>query len=203
MAATEPVSGLPAPTRDRLLDAAVEVFRTHGYEGARVQDIARRAGLTTGAIYANFRGKADLLAEAMGRRARAEVDELLHDETRAPREVLHILGVRLSAPRTEDERPLLVDAIVAAQRDPELAALVHDALHEREVALTALVGAAQRDGTVDPALDTDTLTRYCLMLALGAMVVRSAGLDAADPRRWDALVARLLDAFTPSPEGNP
>ena len=48
-------------TRDRLLAAAVEVFVEQGYEGARLQDIARTAGLTTGAIYANFRGKDELL----------------------------------------------------------------------------------------------------------------------------------------------
>lgn len=36
-------------TRERLVAAAIEVFREHGYERARVQDIARAAGLTTGA----------------------------------------------------------------------------------------------------------------------------------------------------------
>jgi AcrR family transcriptional regulator len=54
-------------TRDRLLAAAVEVFVEQGYEGARVQDIARAAGLTTGAIYANFRGKGDFNLDATGR----------------------------------------------------------------------------------------------------------------------------------------
>src|SRR5438132_8164486 len=52
-------------TRTRLLEAAVEVFAEDGYEGARVQEIARRAGLTTGAIYAQFRNKAELLQEAI------------------------------------------------------------------------------------------------------------------------------------------
>src|SRR5580658_6877328 len=48
-------------TRTRLLDAAAEVFCEKGYEGTTVSLVARRAGLTTGAIYANFRDKADLL----------------------------------------------------------------------------------------------------------------------------------------------
>ena len=37
-------------TRAALLAAAAEVFAEKGYEGARVAEIARRAGLTTGAI---------------------------------------------------------------------------------------------------------------------------------------------------------
>ena len=60
--------GEPAPTdstRQRLLDAATEVFLEKGYDGTRVAEIARRAGLTTGAIYGNFGSKADLLTAAM------------------------------------------------------------------------------------------------------------------------------------------
>ena len=52
-------------TRQRLLDAATEVFLEKGYEGTRVAEVARRAGLTTGAIYGNFESKADLLNAAL------------------------------------------------------------------------------------------------------------------------------------------
>lgn len=52
-------------TRQRLLDAATEVFLEKGYEATRVAEIARRAGLTTGAIYGNFASKADLLTAAL------------------------------------------------------------------------------------------------------------------------------------------
>ena len=52
------------PIRERLVEAATAVFAERGYDGARVGDIARRAGLTTGAIYSNFTGKAQLLAAA-------------------------------------------------------------------------------------------------------------------------------------------
>ena len=60
-------AALPAgdPTRDRLLTAAAEVFAEKGYDGAGVQEIARRAGFTTGAIYGRFRGKAELLLAAI------------------------------------------------------------------------------------------------------------------------------------------
>src|SRR5438045_7394502 len=57
--------GVAPSTSDRLLEAAGEVFAEQGYDGVRVQDIARRAGLTTGAIYANFRNKAGLLLQAI------------------------------------------------------------------------------------------------------------------------------------------
>src|SRR3954452_5473052 len=109
------MSALPAEssTRDRLLSAAVEGFVEQGYEGARVQDIARTAGLTTGAIYANFRGKGELLFDAIGARAGAEVDALLSESRRREvREFLEMLGIQLLQP--SKEAPLLIDAIAAA-----------------------------------------------------------------------------------------
>src|SRR2546421_12569390 len=49
-----------ALTRARLLDAAKRVFARRGFHGASLDEIAREAGATTGAIYSNFAGKEDL-----------------------------------------------------------------------------------------------------------------------------------------------
>lgn len=51
-------------TRERLLDAAARVIARDGFQGARLADVAREAGLTTGAIYSNFRDKEDLFVAA-------------------------------------------------------------------------------------------------------------------------------------------
>lgn len=47
--------------RDRIIDAAVDVFADKGYRAARVSDIARRAGVADGTIYLYFKNKEDLL----------------------------------------------------------------------------------------------------------------------------------------------
>ena len=44
----------PSKTTARLLEVAAKEFIERGYEAARVSDIARRAGVTTGAIYARW-----------------------------------------------------------------------------------------------------------------------------------------------------
>ena len=44
---------------------AAKMFAKQGYVDTSMRDIAQRAGLTTGALYGHFRGKADLLAEAI------------------------------------------------------------------------------------------------------------------------------------------
>ena len=55
-------------TRESLVGLAAEVFATEGYASASVRDLGRRIGVTSGALYGNFRGKADLLAEAVDAR---------------------------------------------------------------------------------------------------------------------------------------
>ena len=50
-----------AETRQRLLDAAAELFAERGIEGSSVDAIAERAERTSGAIYDHFDGKAGLL----------------------------------------------------------------------------------------------------------------------------------------------
>ena len=52
-----------AQTRERLLDAAAEVFNRLGYHGASLEAVAEAAGYTKGAVYSNFASKAELFVE--------------------------------------------------------------------------------------------------------------------------------------------
>lgn len=47
-------------TRQKLLLAARDLFVRNGYEAATVRDIAAAAGMSTGAVFANFQDKSDL-----------------------------------------------------------------------------------------------------------------------------------------------
>jgi len=67
-------SGAKAPTRRALakqqtrvkvLAAARSLFSEQGYEGATIRDIAAAAGMSTGAVFANFADKSDLFREIM------------------------------------------------------------------------------------------------------------------------------------------
>jgi len=52
-------------TRRRILAAARRLFSELGYERATIRDIASAAGMSTGAVFANFTDKADLFREIM------------------------------------------------------------------------------------------------------------------------------------------
>ena len=52
-------------TRVKVLAAARRLFSEEGYEGATIRDIAAAAGMSTGAVFANFSDKSDLFREIM------------------------------------------------------------------------------------------------------------------------------------------
>lgn len=52
-------------TRTKVLAAARRLFSEQGYEGATIRDIAAEAGMSTGAVFANFTDKSDLFREIM------------------------------------------------------------------------------------------------------------------------------------------
>src|SRR5436190_23575787 len=153
---------LPEPavdlTRERLIDAAAKVFAERGYDRAGVQEIARRAGLTTGAIYGRFSGKAELLQAAIQLHTTDELDDLFaqHGFEGHASDILRTVGSHLVAPTCDDEGEgaLLLEAFVAARRDAEVRTSLVALVDERAGLLGELVETAKRDGSIDPDLDT-------------------------------------------------
>lgn len=52
-------------TRSLLVEHALELFAEHGYGAVSIPDVVRAAGLTKGAVYHQFDGKADLFAAVL------------------------------------------------------------------------------------------------------------------------------------------
>jgi AcrR family transcriptional regulator len=50
-------------TRERILDAAAQVFDARGFTGANMAEIVARAGMTKGAVYFHFDSKAEVAAQ--------------------------------------------------------------------------------------------------------------------------------------------
>jgi len=54
-------------TKDRILDAAEEIFSNKGFDGTKVQEIATAAGVNKAMLYYYFKGKDGLLISVIGR----------------------------------------------------------------------------------------------------------------------------------------
>lgn len=66
----------PEKRRPMILDAAFEVFLEKGYEGASMEAIARRAGVSKPVVYSSFKGKDALFGELLKREERRILDAI-------------------------------------------------------------------------------------------------------------------------------
>lgn len=189
------------PIREKLVAAAGAVFAEKGYDGAGVAEIARRAGYTTGAIYGRFTGKAELLLAAIEARSDNELDQLFNEHRIEGKvtDILTTVGSHLVTDEMGPESALLLEAFVAARRDPEVRRLMQGLLDLRGDRLADLVAEAQATGAIDPALDAEAVVRFCHAVGFGFLLFRAVELDLPAAGPWEDLIARLVDALDANP----
>lgn len=207
-----------APTRERILDAAVELFGRQGYSGTSVGEIEAAAGLVprSGALYKHFASKRALLEAAVARRVRVadeagvQVDTESTGDVRAEVELAGRLSLRIVA----DDQALLRIVMREGDSFPEL----RDEFYERIVSrgqrsfVTWLRLAARRSGAPEPDLEAlaglmlGSIINHCV---LSTLFGQAAG-GVSDERflaTWTDSTLKLLEAHglvsdKPTPEAS-
>jgi AcrR family transcriptional regulator len=181
-ARTERLSRAEQNQRNRaaVLAAARAVFLASGYHGATVDAVAREAGLTIGAIYSRFAGKADLFLALLEERIAelaAQFAEVAADASASP--AAEFARRWTSVMRSDLAWSLLViEFRVHAARDPELGRRYTE-LHERALAHLADNIAASLPPDVDaPGHRVDAMARVAMALSTGSALARAAEGDA-------------------------
>jgi AcrR family transcriptional regulator len=178
------------PLRDRLLEAAGRVFAAKGYDGTRIMDIIREAGLSSGAVYGRFASKDELLLAAV----LAAVEQNSIARRMDGRPVAEMLAETSRADEPlDDHEAMQLEAFIAARRNPTLAAAITEARARwRTTTVADLVERAAADGSASPDADFDSLIYLVQTLQLGVLVQRGAGQHAPDGDAWQRLIERLL-----------
>lgn len=127
--------------REAVLAAAGELFLTNGYAGTSLDQVARRAGFTKGAVYSNFGGKPELFAQVCRERF-AEASAPLLEQVRAALDehgratLPAALGVALVDVVLQGEwHVVLAEFRSLARRDARLGELYDELARERETTL--------------------------------------------------------------------
>lgn len=143
-----------ARTRERLLDAAADVFKRQGYQGASLESVAEAAGYTKGAVYSNFATKADLFMALLDRSVEAEVaGQEAQFAGMTLDEVLEALPAILERQVMSDPMwaVLRMEFWLVASRDPEVRErLVREAEPYRQKAGEMIDAMLEKDGVVAP-----------------------------------------------------
>jgi len=176
-------------TAARLLDAAASACAEYGFDGATMNAIAKRAGVTAAAIYNHFESRENLLYAA-GVRALERVTDVVPRE--AGTDAARLIAAAYLRPELKETRRLLAELHVASARDRHLAQLLGS--WHRSWA-QALKGVLPAD---DPSPDATVKALFLLLLGLchfdDVSAVRATQADVVDRVEHvvDALVTRPL-----------
>lgn len=147
-------------TRQKVLDAARALFAERGYEPATIRDIAKGAGMSTGAVFANFQDKAELFEAVL-----AEDMASLAETLKAAAAAESTLRARLLAALTAGyhgslEQLPLVQAVVARSWFQPVAAEMRNraAIKPLVMVVTDALQAGVREGELRQDADVRLLS---------------------------------------------
>jgi AcrR family transcriptional regulator len=171
------ISARRRATRERVLEAASEVFAERGFHGATVEDICERAGFTRGAFYSNFSSKDDLVLELSRRHAEDPVERIRRASKRehaSAEDVLRDVLTAMADDTQSKERWLVLTTEFTLHAIRDATARRAWAAQQRRVRdeLVAVVDeAVSRQGLTLP-LPTELFVLAAIALAQGTLTQR-------------------------------
>ncbi len=178
---------------DTALDAAIAVFRDHGYEGSSAQMLVDAMGIGRQSLYNVFGDKWGIYTAALRRYA------LL--EGKAHREAL------ASGPRAIDGLRAMLDRVLAdatcgcmgigaivefAETRPDLVEIRKVAGAALQKALAETIARAQSEGDVDASLDPEELATFVIATVSGIRIAARGGASASHLHALVQLALRAL-----------
>ncbi len=195
-----------------IVDAALDVFADKGFAGAKLEDIAARAGVSKGALYLYFETKEDIF-RAVVRTAVAPNFEAIKAAAAAFEGPFALLApmllARMAGLMTQSRLPAVVKMVIGESRNfPDLAKIWHDDVVSVAIGLVSeLIARAQARGEVapgDPRLYAFSLAGPMIMGVLFREVFGEAGSQPPDLQVLAAQHARtVLHGMLISPQAAP
>ncbi|MFN3670032.1 MAG: TetR/AcrR family transcriptional regulator [Brevundimonas sp.] len=182
-------------TRQKVLDAARGLFAERGYEPATIRDIAKGAGMSTGAVFANFQDKAELfeavLSEDMIKLAGALKAAAAGETSLRAR----LLAVLTAGYHNSLEQLPLVQAVLARSWFQPVAAEMRT--REAIKPLISVVTDALQAGVADRELRQDADVRLLSDLIYDAYLsnYRRAAYDGWTMQQLAPRIAKQIDVI--------
>jgi AcrR family transcriptional regulator len=183
--------------RDRLIQAGLSVFAQHGYNQARMTDIAAEAGVSVGVLYQRFDDKLGLfkvIVDTLAHRLEGELDTFFDeiDETWSLQELIERLVGNLTE-GIERDVGFFLALITVGEKIPSVVDRLAEIDHLRAQRLSAFLA---EHALVDPALIDKEKVFFALATAIRMLLV-TAKVDRdpirlRDPRIRVELAAMLV-----------
>lgn len=185
---------------DEIVSAALAVFAEKGFAAAKLDDIARRAGVSKGAVYLYFETKEDIFRAVVERAISPNVGAVKAMAAAHPGPLSDLLtGITEVIVGMVETTPLggVMKMVVGEARNfPELARVWHDELITHALGgLTTAIGNAQTRGEVKAGDPRTYALQVISPLLVGVLWRETFVPVGAAPFDLQALVRQHLDTL--------
>ncbi len=188
--------------RERIVQAAADLFAAYGVINVGRHDIARRADVTMRSVNAVSAHRTDLLREVLERLPTSPVAEAIRAQADSPSDeesgatamsaLLSAAHEALGNPSAAWD-PLELQALAAAPYDDALRALVGYRVERRWDAVREVLRQLEISGD---RKDVDAAVLHVLAVGIGVAVLAPVLPGAHDTRAWTALTARIMESLS-------
>lgn len=185
-AKTKVVAGTVGSTRERIRASAERLFAERGFSDVTMPMIAEASGITAGAIYKHYPGKADLFFEVMQRALQST--QFPAAASGSPNEALRGIVANFTTRRFKLFRQLAVEVHAAATKDPKVRSLLRRSLDANSGQIRDGIAAGQRTGELDPADDPEFLAWTVIVFVMGLMHLETLAPHLVGDTRWHGFV---------------
>jgi AcrR family transcriptional regulator len=194
--------------RKQIIDAAGACFLERGFHATKIQDIATRAGLSTGAPYRYFESKDDIVAamcsESLDRnRQRFGTLDLSAASRAIFEELSTVYFAAAHEPGAVGAARLTLQVWEESSRSEQVGKVLLEDFSMIQTHVSKIVIEAQEQFEIDIELDPVSVAQTMVSLVLGLIVQRAAGSDV-NVKKYEeaarALVTGRLWNSTPTNE---
>ena len=183
---------------DQVLDKAIGVFRTRGYHGASISDLATATGLTGGSLYKAFKVKDAVFRAAFDRYNTirdGQLRRILDGDKSGREKIRDLLALYVDSSHGAKGRQgclIVGGAVELSTLEADSAKYVEDALTRLEKLIADLIRVGQADGSIADTLDVGATARFILCVLQGLRVVGKTGPTRQETAAAAEIVMKAL-----------
>lgn len=185
----------PEHTRQLIIDKALPIFNTKGYNAASISDITSATGITKGAIYGNFKNKDEVATAAFERGVEivaGEIAKRVRMKNTAPDKLKAIIDFYeeyLNEPPIPGGCPVLNSSIEADDSLPFLRSRVIRSIALLKDSLTKIINRGILEGQIKREVDAEEFANFFYSAIEGVISVSRIEGDS----RSFQLVKRFME----------
>lgn len=191
-------SSYKAELKEKIIQAAIESFSQSGYDRTKMEDIAKRLGLSKGTLYLYFKSKEDLFVAICERNIQQSDKEDAGFFVKKENVVSDAEQIYDNIRRREQGNDrVMLEMVAESARNPKLKKSMYELHLKIQNHVMQSIKTKINEGFISKDVDTASLAIALVALYDGLAVNRMLGIsEATNKKAWVTALKAIIAAFS-------